>query len=427
VNSRNLNTGHGRADMNDVIMPRPRRSAGWWSALLAPLTVVAACTAPAPAPAPTTTAPTTTPTTTAPTTTTPTTPGNAAPVIASFAATPSTATSPALIAFSWSVSDPEGQPVTCSIDGDGDNVTDVVVSNCQSGGSRIVTLTASATARLTASDGTSSSQATVPVTVTTGTTETFDIVLRPASSLSAAAQSAFGSAEARWESILVRGVPDVSVNLAAGACLTGAAAYSGPVDDLVIDVAVVPIDGAGGVLGRAGPCRIANADGLSRWGVMEFDSADVDNLANSGRLQDVILHEMGHVLGIGTLWGSSLLTGSGGSDPRFAGPRAAAVWSSYGRTGTVPVENTGGSGTRDSHWRETTFANELMTGWLNNGSNPLSVLSIASLADLGYRVSTTPADAYTPPAVGALQFFSVLGHDHDDVGHTEPVYPAGTV
>ena len=41
---------------------------------------------------------------------------------------------------------------------------------------------------------------------------------------------------------------------------------------------------------------------------------------------------------------------------------------------------TGGAGTRDGHWRESVLANELMTGWINAGSNPLSVLSVRSLA-----------------------------------------------
>jgi hypothetical protein len=68
----------------------------------------------------------------------------------------------------------------------------------------------------------------------------------------------------------------------------------------------------------------------------------------------------------------------------------------------VPVENTGGAGTRDSHWRESTFNNELMTGYLNNGSNPLSRITVASLADIGYQVDISRADAYSPPAGSLL-------------------------
>jgi hypothetical protein len=35
---------------------------------------------------------------------------------------------------------------------------------------------------------------------------------------------------------------------------------------------------------------------------MSFDTADLDRMEADGCLQDVILHEMGHVLGFGTLW-----------------------------------------------------------------------------------------------------------------------------
>jgi hypothetical protein len=63
----------------------------------------------------------------------------------------------------------------------------------------------------------------------------------------------------------------------------------------------------------------------------------------------------------------------------------------------VPVENLGGPGTRDAHWRETTFGNELMTGFLNPGSNPVSRLTIASLADLGYQVGFATAEPYSLP------------------------------
>jgi hypothetical protein len=62
----------------------------------------------------------------------------------------------------------------------------------------------------------------------------------------------------------------------------------------------------------------------------------------------------------------------------------------------VPVENTGGPGTADGHWRESVFDRELMTGTLDGGvANPLSVISLASMADIEYRrVNYAAADAY---------------------------------
>jgi hypothetical protein len=232
------------------------------------------------------------------------------------------------------------------------------------------------------------------------------VVLRPQSPLAPEAQTAFDAAEARWESVLVAGVPSASVSIGENACGATNGALSGIVDDVVIDISTTAIDGDGGVLARAGPCLIATGDRLARFGVMEFDLADIGDLVASGTLDDVIVHEMGHVLGIGTLWDSiptgSLITGAGTADPRFVGARAGAEWSTLGRTGTVPVEATGGPGTADSHWRESVFDNELMTGFIDTGSNPLSRLTIASLADLGYLVDVGAADAYSLPGGSLL-------------------------
>ena len=70
--------------------------------------------------------------------------------------------------------------------------------------------------------------------------------------------------------------------------------------------------------------------------------------------------------------------------------------SSYTGGASVPVENEfGGQGTQDSHWRESVFVAELMTGFIDAGvANPLSLLTIASLADLGLAVNPDGADVY---------------------------------
>jgi tetrahydromethanopterin S-methyltransferase subunit E len=112
---------------------------------------------------------------------------------------------------------------------------------------------------------------------------------------------------------------------------------------------------------------------------------------------------MAHVLGYGTIWSArGLLVGavaSGGTDPHFIGTRAVDEFNAGGGTTysgglKVPVENTGGNGTTDSHWRESVFGNELMTGFVDPGVNPLSRVSIASMGDLGYSVNLTGADDF---------------------------------
>jgi hypothetical protein len=134
---------------------------------------------------------------------------------------------------------------------------------------------------------------------------------------------------------------------------------------------------------------------------MEFDEADMASMAADGTLGDVILHEMGHVLGFGTVWEQqSLLQDKGTADPYFSGAQAKAAYQGLGAAlvNGVPVENTGEEGTRDSHWRETVFRTELMTGWVGGAGNPLSVVTVRSLADLGYTVNVGAADAYSLPS-----------------------------
>lgn len=51
------------------------------------------------------------------------------------------------------------------------------------------------------------------------------------------------------------------------------------------------------------PCGLRNTGTLLPYvGLMRFDIADLSNLEASGELADVVLHEMGHVLGYGVLW-----------------------------------------------------------------------------------------------------------------------------
>lgn len=128
------------------------------------------------------------------------------------------------------------------------------------------------------------------------------------------------------------------------------------VDDVAIYAKVGPIDGPGDILGQAGRCYVRSLSGLPILGTMELDEADLANMEASGILGDVVHHEMGYVLGIGTLWRyQSLPQGEGGADPYFSGPQGVAAHQGLGATvlDGVPVEDTGGDGTRDSHWRET--------------------------------------------------------------------------
>jgi hypothetical protein len=232
----------------------------------------------------------------------------------------------------------------------------------------------------------------------------FNIEVRFLTTPSESQRQAFSDAERRWESLIVGDIPNVLLNVAAGSCGTGSPAFNETIDDVVILVSLVQIDGPGEILGAAGPCFIRSGDGLSILGLMRLDTEDLDLLDVEGILGDVILHEMGHVLGIGTLWDTMGLledaTSSGGTDPHFTGTGALAAFNAAGGTAftasaKVPVENTGGLGTADAHWRESVFDTELMTGFISFGENPLSAVTVESLADEGYLVNALGADAYS--------------------------------
>ena len=81
---------------------------------------------------------------------------------------------------------------------------------------------------------------------------------------------------------------------------------------------------------------------------------------------------------------------AGTDDPRFTGGWALNTYRGLGGADPwVAVENTGSEGTRDGHWRESTFGNELMTGYISVASNPMSSITIAC-ADLHPAAQTTP-------------------------------------
>jgi hypothetical protein len=200
----------------------------------------------------------------------------------------------------------------------------------------------------------------------------------------------FQQAAQRWQQIITGDLPSATYGAAV-------------IDDIVITAASVNIDGPGQVLGRAGPTRLRNGSFLPFYGMMEFDSADMASMEQSGRLYNVILHEMGHVLGIGTIWqAKGLLTGIGTSTPRFTGPQATAQFNAiFGRNDPgVLVESDGGPGTANAHWEESLFKTELMTGFIGSETlTPLSRVTVASLADLGYTVNIAAADAFTPSLI----------------------------
>jgi hypothetical protein len=246
----------------------------------------------------------------------------------------------------------------------------------------------------------------VTFTATAAANVAFDIQVRVSGSLTPAQQQAFVDAESRWESLVTGDLANVPLAAAPGDCGEGSPAVNEIIDDVVILASVGAIDGPGAILAQAGPCYIRDPGSLPLLGLMRFDEADLADVEGSNLLEEVILHEMGHVLGFGTIWlqpDINLLTdpaSAGGTDPHFTGAQTIAAFNAAGGTAytagaKVPVEETGSAGTRDSHWRESVFMNELMTGFVDAGQNPLSRITVASLADIGYSVNPSGSDSYT--------------------------------
>lgn len=243
------------------------------------------------------------------------------------------------------------------------------------------------------------------------TTSPFTIEVRFLGGLNATQQAAFTSAADRWTGVIVGDLPSVQVD-------------GEVIDDVVIRAQGVAIDGPGKILGQAGPTHLRPASAgaaafLTAKGIMSFDTADLAKMQSDGTLNDVITHEMGHVLGIGTLWQrKGLLKRPGTQNPVFAGAGAIDEYKLLrggGRRRRVPVENTGGPGTAGGHWRETVFQNELMSGFISAPGNPLSRMTVASLGDLGYEVDVDAGEPYVLPNL--LQ----LAEDGKLVERTAPI------
>jgi hypothetical protein len=99
----------------------------------------------------------------------------------------------------------------------------------------------------------------------------------------------------------------------------------------------------------------------------------------------------------------------------------------------VPLGEALGPG--NGHWSESVFGNELMTPIANVGTNPLSLLSVEALADLGYLTSAAGADPYAlyagvPPGGGPTTSRAPVDGPHVGDGSAtdrvlEPTYRVG--
>ena len=223
---------------------------------------------------------------------------------------------------------------------------------------------------------------------------------------------AFEKAAARWSKVVVGDVQDFPAG-SVDDWFSGRfrQPYSGAVDDLVIGYEITEIDGPGGTLGSAGSVFVRTdrfgTPLATISGAIMFDSVDFDRMSTDD-VKAVILHEMGHVLGLVGTTGrcndacDSTDPGSRGS---YTCPLANAEFGAWA-PGSLQLENQGGMGTACGHWEEDVFrtqeSSELMTGFFEADLlQPVSRVTVAALDDLGYEVDFCGADIW--PATAETQ------------------------
>lgn len=119
---------------------------------------------------------------------------------------------------------------------------------------------------------------------------------------------------------------------------------------------------------------------------------------------NLMAHEFGHVMGIGTLWKVNDLIDTDLGGYR-ADTQAGNVYNTNRLTETnIPLTTGQGKGSDDLHWREEIFDNELMTheGESIGSSEPLSIMTLASLEDLGWNVNYRVSDVFPNPETGIV-------------------------
>ena len=248
----------------------------------------------------------------------------------------------------------------------------------------------------------------------------FDIELRYVGTEPTAAQkSTIRAAADVWERVITGDLSRWVIIDSAWKCEDDdPSAFGDYVDDLRIDIRLERTDGVGGSVAQARPCY-RRPGGLPFIGDVTFDTSDLGRIGTVG-LRRVAVHEMAHVLGFGPFsgWRALLRNRAAGyvpgpgdpalPDTHFVGSAAVSAFNEVGGasyTGAkVPVENNRdeySSGGLDVHWRESVFASELMTATISTSSatsQPISKVTVAALADLGYSVDYGEADSYTLPS-----------------------------
>ncbi len=292
--------------------------------------------------------------------------------------------------------DRDGDPLTFSASSSNAGVAAATVDghrvtvSALSSGRATITVTATDTGGLSATQ-------TFAVFVRPGPVEGdgFDITLVFTDAVPQTYRPAMEAAAATWMQIL-SGTEWEDVSFGSPQECRGIGIGAQTVNDMVVVVDAFEMDGDLGTAARAGTCT-RRADSSPVLGYVFFDEVDLGTLQAYGDLEEIMLHELTHVLGFGFRWVLLGLLDQDSDpvfDPHFTGSRAIAAFDDAGGTNytgaKVPTEP--GQG----HWRDSVFGNELMDSFLYvNRREPLSAITLEALVDMGFRVDVSHADPFT--------------------------------
>ncbi|HYW50817.1 MAG TPA: hypothetical protein VE861_09435, partial [Gemmatimonadaceae bacterium] len=155
------------------------------------------------------------------------------------------------------------------------------------------------------------------------------------------------------------------------------------------------------VAGQGGPC-VVRGNGLPLLGTVSLNRFTYNALSDR-KLDDLIQHEVGHVLGLGTVWsrgafGGLVVGDSEATDPIFVGANALAAFPKLGSSARfggrlIPLEVR-----VRGHWRGDAFVNEVMSPQLVAAEQATSAVTVAALRDLGWNVELEAYEEYALPS-----------------------------
>ena len=202
----------------------------------------------------------------------------------------------------------------------------------------------------------------------------------------------------RWRRIIRTASAGENVALPIGACRNRV-----PVNQFITGLRVlVRLDSLFSfVAAQGGPC-VMRSNGLPLVGTIQINLFYYATISDE-KLDDLLMHEVGHVLGIGSVWGRGELRGfvvgdSNATDPIFVGPRTLTAFTLLGGSARftgrpVPLELK-----FLGHWRASAFAGELMAPSLTTTRQPTSAITVAALRDIGWNVEPEAYEEYQMPA-----------------------------